>query len=79
LNEEVAAAAAAATAAGAGGGYDEGEATNDLATYSLPSNAAEAASRAVLATGVLPPTEGASRSGRRGGRRGGKAKLIIRG
>ena len=34
LNEDVAAAAAAATAAGA-----EGEATNDLATYSLPSNA----------------------------------------
>ena len=79
MNEEVAAAAAAATAAGAGGGDGEGEATNDLATYSLPGNAAEAASRAVLATGVLPPTAGESRSGRRGGRRGGKAQLTIRG
>jgi len=77
LNEDVAAAAAAATAAGGADG--EGEATNDLATYSLPGNAAEAASRAVLATGVLPPTEGASRAGRRGGRRGGKSKLTIRG
>ena len=41
LNEEVAAAAAAATAAGAGGGDEDGEATNELASYSLPNNAAE--------------------------------------
>ena len=37
LNEEVAAAAAAAT----DGGDDDGEASNELATYSLPSDAAE--------------------------------------
>merc|ERR1712018_315524 len=42
LNEDVAAAAAAATAAGAG----DGEATNDLATYSLPADGADAASPA---------------------------------
>ena len=39
LNEEVAAAAAAATAAVVGDG--EGEASNELAAYSLPSDAAE--------------------------------------
>merc|ERR1712106_68524 len=62
LNEEVAAAAAAATAAVVGDG--EGEASNELAAYSLPSDAAEAASRAVLATGVLPPSEEENRGGR---------------
>ena len=67
MNEEVAAAAAAAAEANGGG-----DATNELATYSLPDEAAEAASRAVLATGVLPPIDGAGREGRRGGRRGGK-------
>ena len=62
LNEEVAAAAAAATAYGA----REGEASSDLASYSLPNSAA-------LATGVLPPPAG----GRRTGKRGGKAKLTL--
>ena len=66
LNEEVAAAAAAATAAGAGLGAREGEATSDLASYSLPNSAA-------LANGVLPPPAG----GRRTGKRGGKAKLTL--
>merc|ERR1711892_752618 len=70
LNEDVAAAAAAATAAGAGQGYGEGEATNDQATYSLPSEA-------LLATGVLPSSTGGSRAGRIGKRRGGKAKLTL--
>merc|ERR1711881_266516 len=66
LNEDVAAAAAAATAAGAG----DGEATNDLATYSLPADGADAASPAQLVTGVLPPpAQVPSRVGRKGGRR----------
>merc|ERR1711983_433969 len=65
LNEEVAAAAVAAT------GGDDGESSNELATYSLPDEAAEAASRALLATGVVPAVE-EGRAGRRGTRRGGK-------
>merc|ERR1711892_642961 len=72
LNEDVAAAAAAATAAGAGDGDGVSfpEATNDQASYSLPS-------QALLATGVLPPSTGGNRAGRRGARRGGKAKLTL--
>merc|ERR1712173_258835 len=71
LNEDVAAAAAAATAAGAG----DGEATNDMATYSLPADGADAASPAQLVTGVLPPpAQVPSRVGRKGGRRAGKGK-----
>ena len=59
LNEEVAAAAAAATAAGAG--QEEGEAASDLVSYSQPSNSP-------LATGVLPPSAGGRRTGKRGGK-----------
>merc|ERR1711892_352219 len=79
LNEEVAAAAAAATAALVGDG--EGEASNELAAYSLPA--------AEIGTGVLPTSAEESREGKRAGRRegkrggkqvgrkGGKAKLTL--
>merc|ERR1712106_23892 len=62
LNEEVAAAAAAATAAVVGDG--EGEASNELAAYSLPA--------AEIGTGVLPLSAEESREGKRAGRREGK-------